>query len=75
MFEAGPGEVRVLLATVASWSVDGVVQPFCIVPGGLAKGVVFMGDCLVKPRAIWLAWGHVAVIGAVETVVRVVVSE
>ena len=75
MVEASMGEVRVLLATVASWSVDGVVQPFCVVPGCLAKCVILVGDCAVKPRAIWLAGGHVADIGAVETVVGVVVAE
>ena len=35
MFAASTWEVRVLLATVAVWSVDGVFQPFCVVPGGL----------------------------------------
>jgi hypothetical protein len=69
MFKSSTGEIWVLLATVASWSIDGVVQPFCIVPGGLAKSVLLMGDCSVKPFAIRLTWGHVAVIVAVETVV------
>ncbi len=74
LFEAGTWEVRVLLATVTSWSVNGVIQPFRVVPGGLAECVILVGDCLVKPCAIWLAGGHVAVIGAVESVVGTVVS-
>ena len=75
MVEVGTGDIWILLAFVTFWSVDRVVQPFFIVSGGLSKGVILVGDCSVKPCAIWLSWGHVAVIGAVESVVRCMIVE